>query len=395
MRFPVIAAYATVKLRGSRIVQTRSFTTTMFAAFGIIGCAVASAGTFPQWHQWGGPGRCFVTTSAKLADKWPDQGPPQLWSRKLGDGYSTILVDGNRLYTMARTDDTERIVALNADNGETIWEHAYPAPRFDGMDLRFGEGPRSTPLLVNDRLYAVGCYGRFTCLDAGNGKVYWSHDLISDVGGSVTKFGYAASPIRYKDTVIVLCGEKDGRVAAFDLRDGKLRWKSETCDLSYSSPILIDVDGHRQLVILMATQVAGLDPADGSQLWSFKHENQFRSSMNTPIWGPDNQLFISSGGDAGSRVLRLGYADDKPTVKELWATRKVHAATGSLVAVDGYIYGSSGMRPAFLSCVRMRDGEILWQERGLPHTTCVYGDGKVIMRDADGGLSLTTATPDG
>ena len=349
----------------------------------------------PSWPQWGGPHRDFSVQPANIKTEWPETGPRKLWSVPLGDGYSAIVSDGRRVYTLARRGGKERVVALDAATGKLAWEHAYDAPKYEKLDMRFGEGPRSTPLIAGDRLYAVGCFGKFMCLQKDDGKLLWSRDLIKDVGGTEFTFGYAASPILYKKNVIVLCGENGGRVVAMDADTGKVAWKSNPYTLSYASPILIEVEGHPQLAILMGDQAAGLNPDNGTLLWSFPHANRFQTSMSTPIFLPDNRLFISSGGDAGSRVLQLGYDKDQATVKEAWASRKLRAAMGSLVCVGDHIYGTTGRDPSMVICLDTRTGEAVWRERGFSGGGFVAAGDKLILLDYDGVLAVADVSADG
>jgi len=354
--------------------------------------AVNALGASPEWLQWGGPHRDFKVPAEKISTEWPESGPKKMWSVELGDGYSAIVSDGDRLYTLARNDDKERVVALDAKTGKTVWEHAYEAPKFEKLDMRFGEGPRSTPLIVGDRLYAVGCFGRFMCLSKADGDVIWERDMIKDAGGTEITFGYAASPIQYKDNIIVLCGEKDGRVVALDMKSGEVKWKSEPYSLSYASPILIDVDGHEQLAILMGDQAASLNPDNGKLLWSYPHPNRWSTSMNTPIYGPNNLLFVSSGGDAGSLMLKLGYDGDKATVEKEWECPKFKASMGTVVWDGDAIYGTTGKDPAFVACVDAKTGELLWRERGFAGGGFVAAGDQMIFLDYDGVLAVASVS---
>ena len=119
-----------------------------------VGCTTT---TTAQWAQWGGPNRNFTTEPVQLAKTWPEEGPKRLWQRTLGEGYSAIAVDEGKLYTMYRVADNEVVVALDAETGEIYWESSYPAPPWSGFNTGYGPGPHSTPLIVGDYVYIVGC----------------------------------------------------------------------------------------------------------------------------------------------------------------------------------------------------------------------------------------------
>ena len=237
---------------------------------------VLAAGAVPggeSWTQWGGEGREFTAGSAGLAAEWPEDGPPKLWSRELGDGYSAILAEAGRLYTMYRDGDEEVVIAMNAEDGETIWEHRYETAPREGHVHQFGAGPRATPLLVGNRLYTIGVAGEMFCLNKKNGKLIWTHDLYEEFGGNFLMHGYSSSPIAYKNTVIALVGGEDQSVVAFNQKNGKVVWKKHSFQNSYSSPRILDVDGEQQLVTFMAAELVGLDPEDGDLKWSYPYQN--------------------------------------------------------------------------------------------------------------------------
>jgi outer membrane protein assembly factor BamB len=346
-----------------------------------------------DWLQFGGPTRDFVSTSKGLAATWPATGPKQLWSRPLGEGYSAILVNGNALYTMYGQGQQEIVIALAADTGKTIWEHKYDAPHA-GMNYEYGAGPHSTPLLVGDLLYTVGSTGKLFALDKKTGKVAWSHDMWTEYGGTKMDRGYSASPIAYKNTIIMPLGGKGQTLIAFNQKDGSVAWKNQTLDMSPSSPMIINVNGQDQLIAFLGKVVAGIDPNNGNLLWSHPHVTEWGLNISMPVWSSDNLLFISSAYSGGSRVLKLTQKDGKTTVDELWFHRRMRLHHGTAIRIGDYVYGSSGdFGPAFFAAVNVKTGEIAYQDRSFPKSNLVLADGKLIILDEDGNLALANATP--
>jgi|CXWL01.1.fsa_nt_gi outer membrane protein assembly factor BamB len=352
--------------------------------------AIAAA----AWPQWGGPGRNFVVDHGeKLAAKWPEDGPNKLWSRPLGEGYSSILADGDRLYTMHRRAEQDVVVALDAKTGKTVWEFAYDAPVTDKRQkLDFGKGPNATPLLADGRLYTVGFTAKLHCLDAKIGKEIWSHDLIAEFGGKVQEFGYSASPIRYRNTIIVLVGGDEG-VMAFDEKSGKVAWRSEKLDISYASPIVIDVDGQEQLIFMGSVDVVSLDPASGRKYWSREHKNQYKNNCEMPVWGKDNILIVSSHAEGGSRALKLSLEGDQTKIEELWHDSKINFFHATVVRVGDFVYGPIGGEVTFYVGVNVKTGEVAWRQRGLHNANGVFADDKTILLDEDGKLTLAKVSP--
>ncbi|HVS15115.1 MAG TPA: PQQ-binding-like beta-propeller repeat protein [Thermoanaerobaculia bacterium] len=360
------------------------------------------------WPQFGGPGRDFVVRDApSLAESWPEGGPPVLWRRPLGTGHSTIVVGDGRLYTLYRAGDgrskggpwadEERVVALDAATGETLWEHADPSAI---QDFSRGAGPHATPLLAGGRLFAIGTSKRLLALDAATGELLWSVDLVADLGAPpllvrpIVKSGYASSPIAWRDLVICAVGGPGQSLVALRHRDGSVAWKSGHFLISGSSPLLIDVGGaeeaQRQLVYFAGSLVAGLDPGRGSVLWAHAHDAGNDFNLSLPLWSTEHQtLFLSSGYRAGSRGLRLALEGGVTRVEELWFDHRTKFQFLNAVRVGDTVYGTTGESgTAFLTAIDVATGESRWRHRGLGQATLLAADDKLIALTEDGDLVL-------
>ncbi len=348
-----------------------------------------------NWTQWGGPGTDFRAPAEGIADSWGEYGPKQLWSRELGDGYSTILVEGERLYTMYRSGDLEAVISLDSGTGETIWEHRYNHDPHPGHATQFGTGRRASPGTAGAGIYTIGVAGMMHSLKKEDGEVVWGHNLWGEVfGGNKLPHGYASSPIEYGDTVIALVGGEGKSIVAFNKVDGSVAWQSMSYRNSYATPQVLEVDGEEQLVAFMAKELVGVNPSTGEELWRYPQENQFEQNINPTTLVDGQYLFLSSP-QAGARGLKLSHKDGKTEVEELWSSRKIQFYHVTSVNDGDWVYGSSGTRsPAFMSAVNVKTGEIPWRKRGIGKANAVYADGRVIVLDEDGKLYLTTATPE-
>lgn len=346
-----------------------------------------------QWPQWGGPNRDFIADATGLAESWPESGPKELWKRDLGEGYSSVLVDGGRLYTMYRSADDakEVVIALDAGSGDTLWEYKYDAAPAEGHADQFGRGPRSTPLIVGDRIYTIGVSGKMHCLNKHDGKPYWSKGLWDEFGGNILQHGYSSSPIAYKGTVIVLAGGEGASLIAFDKTSGSVVWKSQDIKNGYSTPILIEFEGSPQLVTFMREVVIGVNPDNGSLEWTYDFDG---TNMAQPIWDADENTLFVSALRVGTRALKMTRQDGKIVLKEVWKTRKVQFYHVNPIAVGDYVYGSSGGGPCFLAAINRKTGKVAWRKRGFAMATAVMADGKFIILDEDGQLAIIRATPD-
>lgn len=376
--------------------------------------------SLPEWPGWGGPRRNFMVDSGGLADSWPVGGPKRLWSRPLGTGHSSIAVAAGRLYTMYRPPSTgpdrcseeEAVVALDAADGRTVWEHRYASSNADRIfTAESACGPHVTPLIVGHRLFTVSTNKNLMALDRDTGKLLWSHDFVQEFGVTPrnplfisVQHGYAPSPLAYKDTVITMAGGPGQGVMAFRQDDGRVVWRTGTyTDIANASPIIISLQGEDQLVVLSADGVHGLDPNNGFSLWNLTLGTWHGANNSTPVWSEKEAwLFVTSAyegfreGIGGSHVVELtrNGADIEP--KELWWDRRFQSHFSNVVRLDSFFVVSDGdYGPTFLVAADARSGEVLWKLRGFAKANFLLVDGsKLLILDEDGDLALATASRD-
>ena len=362
-----------------------------------------------EWRQWGGPNRNFQPEAKGLADTWPESGPKVLWSRPLGLGHSSIVVDNGRLFTQYRPgkpvsrsgpwEARETVIAMDAATGKTLWEHEYPS---EPLNFSQGAGPHATPLVVGARVFTAGTNKQIHALDKSTGRVIWSHDLVKEYNAPRTlirpavKAGYACSPLAYKDTLIVNAGGDGQAVMAFRQSDGAVVWKSGDFLTAEAAPILIDVDGQKQVVVFGGQSINGLNPDTGAILWSHTHDTSGDMNNSMPVWGPDKVLFLTSAYNGGSRALRLSIQEGKTKVEELWFSNRMKVMFGNTIRLGDHVYGTSGdFGPAFLAALDIKTGQLAWQERGFARSSLLYADGKAIILEEGGALSLARISPEG
>ena len=361
-----------------------------FLVLFLISIVTSHATSGADWPQWGGPGRNFQVSGVKLADAWPEEGLGQVWQRALGDGYSSIVAADHRLFTMFRENDQETVCALAADTGKTIWRYDYLAPFLEETDVeQFGPGPLSTPLIVEKRLYAVGVTGILHCLDLESGKLLWSHQLVRDLQGTNLYRGYSASPIAYRDSVILPVGGPGRAVVAFHQQDGKILWQKQDFAISHVSPILFRLEDQNQLVVVGEKVVVGLDPGTGESYWQMAHPILGGHIASTPIIGADGRLFYSGAYGAGSRCIQLTQTNKRSIATELWQNSHLRIHHSNSIRVGDFIYGSSGDFAAIVwMALDAHTGKVVWRDRQVGRASCLYAAGKFILLQEDGTLML-------
>jgi outer membrane protein assembly factor BamB len=357
--------------------------------------APSTAAAIP-WTQWGGPNRNFQTEASGIKDTWPASGPRVMWKRSLGDGYSSTAVENGVVYTMYGRPKEEVVLAADAESGKTLWEQVT-AMTFQSDAPEMGNGPYSTPLIVGSRVFTTGIAGRLQCLDKKSGKLLWTQQLWTDHGGSRLMYGYSSSPLAFRDTIIVPVGGRGKSIMAFQQADGKIAWARHDFGNVYSSPIMINIGGLEQAVLLMDGAMIGVNPHNGDLQWQVPFKADYSIAVATPLWGPDNLLFVSSEYNGGAKVVELRRSGQQTNATELWSSNRLRLHHGNAIRVaDAYYFSSGGKgSQAILSAVDARSGKILWQERSIEKATFVWADRKAITLDQSGTLMMAYPSPEG
>ncbi len=258
-----------------------------------------------DWPQWRGPNRDGVCTETGIRTTWPESGPTQLWEAKVGEGFASVVVAKKRVFTIFQDGDHEAIAAWNAETGKEIWRFRYPCH----YSNNYGNGPRSTPSIDGDLIYAVGATGLMHCLkaftDEPTGERVWSKNLLEEFGAAVPKWGVAFSPLVDDNRVFIMPGGPNGNsFAALDKRIGTILWKSQDDRASYSSPVAATIHGQRQIVFLTGSRLVSVRPDAGAQLWEFPWPIENQCNIATPIAVGD-YVFISSYYGRGCSLLEI------------------------------------------------------------------------------------------
>jgi outer membrane protein assembly factor BamB len=345
-----------------------------------------------DWPQWRGPRRDGISRETGLAPSWPDGGPPRLWSRTgLGEGFSTPSVVGNRLLTMGNRGDQELVIALDvAAAGKELWAAVVGPVRHRGAGYA---GPRSTPTVDGDRVYALGLNGDLVCLDLATGRLLWKKDLVADFGGIAPTWGYSESVLIDGDRLLCTPGSETSAIVALNKITGDTIWKSPLgAEAAYASIVVAEVADVRQYVQFLSAGVLGVAAADGKPLWQFNSPANETANISTPVVA-GSLVFAASGYGTGGGAVRLEPRGDTFSADERFFTSDMKNHHGGMIVVDGYLYGSSD--PGILTCIELATGETKWQERKPKKGSLVYVDGRLITRSEQGKVCLVEVSPQG
>ena len=351
-------------------------------------CAFASealAQTAALWPQWRGPNRDGISKETGLLKQWPTEGPALVWKATgAGRGYSSFSISDGKLFTMGLRGDREFVVAFDVATGQEAWA----TPHGSAFRNDRGDGPRGTPTVDGDRVYALGGNGDLSALEVKTGKVVWSKNVLKEFGGSNITWGISESPLVLGNKVLVNPGGPNASIVALSKADGSVIWKSQSDKAGYSSGIPVEINGATQVVFFTSARAVGLDAKDGRLLWDYARPANNVANVATPIVRA-NRVFISSDYGTGGGVVEIK-PDNK--AEEIWFTKDMRNHHSSSVLIGDYLYGFSS---AILTAVKFDTGEIAWRDRSVGKGSLVYADGNLYCFSENGVVGLVEATPTG
>ena len=339
-----------------------------------------------DWPGFRGPHRDGIVTGVRIKTDWAASPPVELWRRPVGPGWSSFAASDGLLYTQEQRGEFEVVACYDATTGKPVWTHRDTA-RF--WESNGGAGPRGTPSLHNGRVYTFGATGILNALDAGNGAVVWTRNAASDAGAKTPGWGFSSSPLVVGDVVIVAAS---GRLAAYDLATGALRWLGPEGGGSYSSPHLLTIGGEEQVLLLGGAGATSVTPADGKVLW--KHPWPGFTSLQ-PALTADGGVLITTGdmaGGVGIRRLAIVHAPSGWTVEEVWTSSGLKPYFNDFVVHDGHAFGFDG---SILACIDLHDGKRKWKGGRYGHGQLLLlaDQSLLLVLSEEGELALVAAAP--
>lgn len=366
------------------------------AVLGFVSPAAAQLKAGPgEWPAWRGPDRTDLSPETGLLREWPADGPKLLWKASgLGDGFSTPSLAGGRIYLLGAKGKEERLIALDVRDGKQLW--TVPI----GTMIGGHPGPRCTPTVDGDRVYALASDGKLVSADATKGDILWRKDLKADFDGRCGSWAYAESPLIDGDKLICTPGGETATVVALDKKTGEPVWKSSVTGLpggkrsyataAYSSMIVADVDGQKQYIQFLSGGVVGIDAKTGQFLWHYDHPANGTANCSTPIYR-DGAVFAASAYSNGGGLARLKRDGMAYKADEVYFVKEMQNHHGGVVLVGDHLYGTGS---GALFCINFKTGKIAWQERSVGKGSVAYADGHLVVRGEEGPVALVEATPE-
>jgi outer membrane protein assembly factor BamB len=339
-----------------------------------------------DWPQWRGPDRSDVSKETGLLKTWPAGGPKRVWLfENAGSGYSGPAVVNGKFFTLGTRDGSEILLVLAANTGKELWTAKLGAV----LDNDWGNGPRGTPTVDGDRVYAMSGLGNVVCISVADGKILWQV-AMTDLGGKKPNWGYTESVLVDGDQVLCTPGGPQGAVAALDKSTGKVKWQSkEFTDFAhYSSIVPARINNTPQYVQRTEKSIVGIAVSDGKLLWQTTFPGR-TAVIPTPIV-KGNEVYVTAGYGAGCKMVRIGPGNEVTTVYENKVMKNHH---GGVVLVGDHLYGHGDVT---WECQNFATGEEVWNHKGLGKGAVGYADGMLYcLEEKSGTVVLAEASPKG
>ncbi|QVL30359.1 PQQ-binding-like beta-propeller repeat protein [Telmatocola sphagniphila] len=345
-----------------------------------------------DWPQFRGPHRDGVSPDKGLLKEWPKDGPEVVWKcSDLGVGFSSVAIQGDRIYTMGDLKDGCYVFGIDRAKGTLLWK------KLIGKAGGNYVGPRCTPTADGDSVYALGQFGDFVCLDSKTGEERWKKNIGKDFKGRSGGWNFAESPLIDGDKLVVTPGGADFTMVALNKKTGDLIWKGlvpggDTA--GYSSIVVADIDGVKQYIQLMANGLVSFSADKGELLWRYGTGNDRfgHNTANIPtaiVQG--NQIFASAGYGRGAALLTVSSSGGKFDVHEEYWVNALTNKHGGVIHVGDSVYGDrddSG-RPWSAD---FKTGKVKWSKsdrsKGNGSASPTFADGLLYIRYANGWVSL-------
>jgi outer membrane protein assembly factor BamB len=350
--------------------------------------APAVTASSADWPQWRGPDRTDVSGETGLLKKWPEGGPKRVWLfDKAGLGYAGPSIASGKLFTMGIRNGAEELIAVDAGTGKELWA----VKMGEVLKNSWGDGPRGTPTVDGDRVYALGGRGDLVCANVTDGKILWRRTM-KEFGGKTPGWGYTESVLVDGDKVVCTPGGEKGAVVALDRKTGEPVWQSKdfTDGAQYASIITVDHNGARQYIQLTMKHVVGLAARDGSVLWTADWPGE-TAVIPTPIFH-DGHVYVTAGYAVGCKLIKVGANNQ---ASEVYFSKLMQNHHGGVLLKDGHIYGHSDQ--SGWTCQNFKTGEKVWAEKGaLGKGAVTCADGMLYcLAEKDGTVVLAEASPKG
>jgi len=388
----LLASVATFRIEGVTgdlipIVKFRFSSAADKMAAGVAYSSEEITGSYPQFL---GPNRDAKVTGIKLDPDWETNPPQLIWKQPIGEAWSAFSVVGNRALTQEQDGEDELVVCYELLTGDKIWEHRYSA--FFNNPIG-GVGPRATPTIEEDRVYALGAVGNLMCLNLESGDLLWSFNVLDKHGASLPEWGMAGSPLIYEDLVILSVGGRNGHsLVAHEKWSGDYVWSGGSDKVHWSSPVVFEVAGNTQVLAFNQSAMFAHDVNDGTVLWEYPWKTDGQPHVAVPVLVPGDRILLSSGYGKGAELIQIANIEEgKQSAERIWRTLHLKAKFNNFVFKDGYVYG---LDDGMLTCIDVEKGRRTWKKGRYGHGQNILVGDLMLLTSERGEVLLIEPVPE-
>ncbi|MDP6891921.1 MAG: PQQ-binding-like beta-propeller repeat protein [Verrucomicrobiota bacterium] len=357
-----------------------------------------------SFSQFLGPNRDCKIPGSELATDWVKNPPKQLWRQPIGAAWSGFSISGHRAITQEQREENETVTCYHIETGEVLWMTENPGHYNTSIA---GEGPRATPAIVKNKVFALGAEGTLSCLELANGKKIWQRNLVSDAeldsnepkdqtGASKPRnkskeWGFSSSPLVIDDKVIVSAGGENGKsLIAYDINNGNPIWKGGSSPAGYSSAITVNINKEQQVLIFNHDGLSAHSPENGNVLWTFPWSTS-TPHVAVPLIISENKLLVSLGYGNGSKLIEVSQQDGNYSTKALWHSRRMKAKFTNLIFHNKHVFG---LDDGIFSCMEIEKGRPKWKDGRYGHGQILLRNSHILVMAENGELIMLDANPE-
>lgn len=323
-----------------------------------------------------------------LETDWQTHPPRELWRHEVGAGYAAFAVAQGLAVTIEQRGEEEVTAAYDMKTGREVWQRSHAAHFQESLG---GNGPRATPTIDGDRVYALGAAGNLACLQLADGHLRWEVDILADNGAANVTWGMSGSPLIDGDRVWVNPGGPSGHaVAVYDKLSGKRLASGGDAAAGYCSPQLSRVAGVEQVLLLDGPGVAGFDRQTAKELWRFAFETYQNINVAQPLVLGDDRVLITAGYGHGAALLKVPQTSGVWKVEELWQSKAMKCKFCSPLLVGDFIYG---LDDGILACIDVKTGKKQWKSGRYGHGQMLRRGDLFVIQAESGEVVLVRADP--
>jgi outer membrane protein assembly factor BamB len=354
-----------------------NFTSTASAA-----ARISFINSFPQFM---GPDRNGIIPGPPLRRNWRESPPQELWRRPVGEAWSGFVIQNERAITQEQRGNEELVTCYHVQTGALLWKHA-DSGRF--ANTLAGIGPRATPTIASNRVFAVGAHGTLNCLDLQTGKLLWTRDTLAENGASLPEWAVACSPLVAGPAVFVTVGGRGSAMVAYDIDSGSKLWASGNDSPHWCSPVRFGIGGVPQVVVF-SENVTSYRETDGRILWQYPWRSSHPHVTSPALFGT-NRVLISQGYGGGSELIEVSPTTNRWHVQRIWKSNRLKSKFANLIIHRGFVYG---LDDGMLACVDLTDGQLKWKGERYGHGQLLLVGDTLLVTAENGEIVLVQPDP--